>query len=122
MGLKHDTKKSFSFAMSGMRQAIATEPNLRIHFGFAAAAIILALILGLTAIEWVIILSVIFYVISLELLNTVIEALVNMVSPQIRKEAKIAKDVSAAVVFCAAVLSVFVGIFLFLPKIIALVR
>lgn len=120
MGLKHTTQKSFYYAFSGLKEAFSKEPNLRIHFWFGVGAILLGLILGLTKIEWIILSSVIFYVISLELLNTVIESLVNLVSPEIQKDAKYAKDISASVVLSAAILSVIVGLFLFLPKIVAL--
>lgn len=120
MGLKHSTGKSFYYAFSGLKEAFLKEPNLRIHFWFGAGAIFLGLILGLTKVEWIILSSVIFYVVSLELINTVIESLVNLVSPEIQKEAKYAKDISASVVLCAAILSVIVGLFLFLPKIITL--
>jgi len=60
---------------------------------------------------------VIFFVITLELLNTVLESIVNMVSPEVQPYAKIAKDVSAACVLMAAVLSLIVGVVLFWPKI-----
>jgi len=120
MGLKHPTVKSFSFAFQGMKTAFRQEPNFRVHLIIAALALILGVFLKLNTLEWLILSFTIFYVITLELLNTVLEALVNLVSPEIQPFAKIAKDVSAACVLLAAVLSLIVGLVLFAPKIFGL--
>jgi len=120
MGLKHSTEKSFYYAFQGLKTALSQEPNLRIHFTAAALALFLGLILKLSTFEWLLLAFTIFYVITLELLNTVMEAVVNLVSPDIKPYAKVAKDVSAACVLLAAILSVIVGIVLFLPKIMLL--
>ena len=120
MGLRHSTSKSFYYAFCGIKTAFKNEPNLRIHFVIAIAALSLGVFLGLSRIEWLILTFVIFWVISLELLNTVLEELVDLVSPEIIHHAKVAKDVSAAIVLLAAILSIIVGIILFLPKIINL--
>jgi undecaprenol kinase len=120
MGLKHPTVKSFSFAFQGMKTAFREEPNFRVHLIFAALALILGIFLKLNTLEWLILSFTIFYVITLELLNTVLEALVNLVSPEIQPFAKIAKDVSAGCVLMAAVLAIIVGSVLFLPKIMVL--
>lgn len=120
MGVRHSTIKSFNYALQGIKTAYRNEPNLRIHTFFAALALTVALILKLSALEWIILAFTIFYVITLELFNTVLESLVNLVSPEIKPYAKIAKDVAAACVLLGAILSVIVGLILFLPKIIAL--
>lgn len=116
----HSTLKSFSYAFQGMKIALKNEPHLRIHFTMAVFALLTGVLLKITRIEWLILSFTIFWVISLELLNTVIESIVNLVSPEIQPYAKIAKDVSAAVVLTAAILSVIVGVVLFLPKLILL--
>src|SRR3989344_8937003 len=105
MGLRHDTAKSFKYAFSGIKTAYKNEPNLRIHTFFAIFAISLGAALGVSIIEWLLLTFTIFYVITLELLNTVLEAMVNMVSPEISPYARVAKDVSAACVLLAAVMS-----------------
>ncbi|KKQ26450.1 MAG: hypothetical protein US62_C0020G0010 [Candidatus Woesebacteria bacterium GW2011_GWA1_37_8] len=120
MGLRHDTARSFKYAFSGIKTAYKNEPNLRIHTFFAIFAISLGAALGVSIIEWLLLTFTIFYVITLELLNTVLEAMVNMVSPEISPYARIAKDVSAACVLLAAFMSVIVGFVIFLPKIISL--
>lgn len=122
MGLKHSLPKSFGYAFQGIKTAFKNEPNLRIHTFFAIAALLMGAYLRLSKIEWLILAFTIFWVISLELLNTVLEAVVDLVSPEIKGAAKIAKDVSAACVLCAAILSIIVGVVLFLPKIIILAQ
>lgn len=117
MSREYSVTKSFKFAFEGIKAVFKKEPNLRIHFIFAIIALIAAFLLGFSAIEWLILAFTISLVLILELLNTALEALVDLVSPEVRPEAKIAKDVSAAAVFLAAILSVVVGIVLFLPKI-----
>ena len=120
MGLRHDTARSFKYAFSGIKTAYKNEPNLRIHTFFAIFAISLGAALGVSIIEWLLLTFTIFYVITLELLNTVLEAMVNMVSPEISPYARIAKDVSAACVLLAAFMSIIVGVVIFLPKIASL--
>jgi diacylglycerol kinase len=120
MGLKHSTPKSFYYAFQGLKTALKNEPNLQIHTFFAASAILTAAYLKVSTIEWLILTFTIFYVITLELLNTVLENIVNLVSPEVKPYAKIAKDVSAACVLLAAIMSVIVGLVIFLPKIFSL--
>lgn len=121
MGLKHSTARSFGYAFEGLRTAYKNEPNLKIHALFALFALAIGALLGLSVVEWLLLTFTIFYVITLELLNSVLENVVNIVSPEIKSYAKIAKDVSAACVLLAAILSVIVGLALFVPKIIALI-
>lgn len=119
MGLKHPTAKSFEYAFEGLRTALKQEPNFRIHIVMAVFALSMGVILKLSTIEWLLLAFTIFYVLTLELLNSVMEAFVNLVSPEYKHFAKVAKDVSAACVLLAAFLSVIVGFVLFLPKILS---
>lgn len=120
MGLRHSTKKSFKYAFNGAKTAFHREPNLRIHLFFAIFALIFGFLLEISPTEWVLLLFTIFFVIMLELINTVLEALVNVVSPNFHPEAKVAKDVSASAVLFAAIISVIVGLVIFGPKFIQL--
>lgn len=122
MGIKHSVPRSFSYAGQGIKTAYKNEPNLKIHTFFAILAISMGIFLGLSIPEWLLLTFTIFYVITLELLNTVLEAIVNLVAPDIREHAKIAKDVSAAMVLLAALMSLIVGAALFIPKILLLIN
>jgi undecaprenol kinase/diacylglycerol kinase (ATP) len=117
MSQTHPTLTSFGYAFSGLKTALKNEPNIRIHLLISLLAIILAFFLGFSPVEWIILAFTISFVLILELINTSLEALVNIVSPEIKEEARIAKDISAAAVFIGALLSLVVGAFLFLPKV-----
>lgn len=120
MSLKHPVLKSFPYAISGLKTALKNEPNFRVHISFAFVAIVMAIILKLSSIETAILILTIAFVIILELINTMLEALVDLVSPEIKEHAKIAKDVSAAAVLVSAIVSLIVGSLLFLPKVLIL--
>ncbi|MFV1917066.1 MAG: diacylglycerol kinase family protein [Patescibacteria group bacterium] len=120
MGFAHSRAKSFLYAFTGIKEAFQKEPNLRIHLAFAITAIILAIFFNFEKFEWLILIITIFFVFTLELLNTALEALVDLVSPEIKGKAKVTKDVSAAVVLFASLLAIIIGLILFTPKILAL--
>lgn len=81
---------------------------------------ILGIVVKLSVLEWLVLCFTIVFVLILELLNTAMEAIVDMVSPEIQEKAKVAKDVTAAAVLMGALYSLVVLIVLFLPKILAL--
>lgn len=122
MGIMHPTTKSFHYAWEGIKTALKQEPNFRIHAVFVFVTFTLAYILDFNAYEWVILVLTSGVVIVLELLNTALESVVNIVSPEIREEAKKAKDVSAAAVFISAIMASIIGLFLFLPKLLILLN
>lgn len=122
MGLRHSTTRSFIYAFQGVKTAFKNEPNLRIHILFAISTLIAAVLLKFSIFEWILLMMTIFFVIMLELINSVLEALVNIVSPEFNKEARVAKDVAAAAVLFAAAMSVVVGILLFGPKLLKIIR
>ncbi len=117
MEAKHSLLKSFIFAFNGLKTAILKGRNFRIQISFGIMAILLGIIFKISSFEWLSLTIIIASVLILELINTAIEEIVNMVSPEIQERARIAKDVSAAAVFVAAIAAVFIGAFLFLPKI-----
>ena len=110
--------KSFSFAFEGLKTAFRQETNFKVHTVIALIAIVMAVFLQFNHLEWSILLLTIALVVILELVNTSLEAIVNLVEPDIKEQAKIAKDVSAAAVMIAAVVSIIVGLLLFIPKIV----
>lgn len=116
MSKKHPLSKSFAYAFEGLEVAFKNEPNFRIQIIIAISSLFLAIILKLSLLEIAILILTIGFVLVLELINTALEALVDLVNEEIRPKAKIAKDVSAAAVLLSAILSVAVGAFLFLPK------
>ena len=119
MERRHSLVKSFQFAFEGMKVALAKGRNFRIQFVLGFLALVLAFVLKFSPVEWAILIVTIASVLILELINTSIEAIVDLVSPEIRNEARVAKDVSAAAVLIASIASVAIAAFLFLPKLLS---
>ena len=103
------------YAFEGIRTAL-NQQNMKVHFISAVIVIIAGLLTRLSTLEWCVILIVIAAIISLEMVNTAIEAIVDLASPQIHPLAKIAKDVGAGAVLVFAIASVIIGGLIFLPK------
>jgi diacylglycerol kinase (ATP) len=106
---------SFRFAFSGLWYALRTQRNSRIHLIIAVLVVVLGLWLGLPRIEWAVLVLTIGFVLVSEMLNTVAETLVDLVSPEYHPLAKIVKDVTAGAVLLAAIVSVIVGLLVLGP-------
>ena len=84
--------------------------------------IILGIILKIDITQWCICIILFGLVISLELVNTAIETVVDIIMPEINEKAKKAKDISAAAVLISAICSAIIGLIIFIPKIIAFLK
>ena len=111
---------SFKYAMSGIIYGYKNEQNMLIHFIMAILVIVLGFILKITTYEWLFVIGAIGLVIATELMNTAIEATIDMICKTYNIEAKIAKDTAAASVLILALTALAGGTMIFLPKIIAL--
>jgi diacylglycerol kinase (ATP) len=105
--------QSFNFATEGVIHALRTQRNLWIHFGIAVAVLVAALAFGVTRIELMLLLIAITFVLVAELVNTAIEAAVDVASTSFDPMAKLAKDIAAGAVLIAALNAVAVGYFVF---------
>lgn len=113
---------SFKFAFAGVLFALRYNQNLRIHFFFAFIVIVASIFFHINAFEMGILGVMILLVISSEMLNTAIEEMVNFVVTEHKREAKIAKDVSAGMVLLTAIGSVVVGTLIFIPYLVEFLR
>ena len=111
---------SFTYPIKGLKYAYKNEQNLVVDVGIALIVIILGFIFRVNKVEWAILFLTIGLVISCELVNTAIEAVVDLVTQDYHPLAKVAKDTSAAAVFVFAIIAVIVGLIIFLPKVIDL--
>lgn len=111
-------RNSFKYAFQGIISAFRTETNMKIHFIIMMLVIIAGVIFDLNAIEWIICIILFGLVISLELINTAIETTVDLAMPDINEKAKLAKDIAAGAVLVSAIVSVIVGLIIFIPKLI----
>ena len=107
--------ESFRFACAGLWYALRTQRNTRIHLAIAAGAIALGLWLGLSYTQWAVLALTIGFVLVSEMLNTVAETLVDLVSPGYHPLAKVIKDVTAAAVLLGAIIAVVVGLLILGP-------
>jgi len=104
------------FAIKGIQSAIVSEFNLKVHFFVAIVVSIIGLVVGLSRMECIVIVLCFALVIASELLNTAIEKLVNLVSPEQNPKAGLIKDIAAGGVLVCAFAAAAVGLFIFIPK------
>ncbi|MGA7732597.1 MAG: diacylglycerol kinase family protein [Chloroflexia bacterium] len=114
--------QGFVYAWAGVRYCFRTQRNFRVHIGIGIVAVVLGLLLGLGWVEWALVATVIALVLAAEMVNTMVESLVDLVTQQYHPLAKVAKDVSAGVVLLTAIGAAVVGILIFLPKLLAGIR
>ncbi|BAY27185.1 diacylglycerol kinase [Calothrix sp. NIES-2100] len=113
---------SFKYAWAGISYGFQTQRNFRIHVGVCVVAIALSLFLRLSPVEISIIAITSGLVLTLELLNTALESLVDLTVKQTYHDlAKIAKDCAAGAVLVSALVSLLVGSTLLLPPLVALI-
>jgi len=112
--------KSFKYAFEGVLHAFKFNRNIRIHAFAAFIVVLMGLFFQVSLLEASILGVLILIVIASEMINTAIEEMVNLITNEHRREAKIAKDVSAGMVLVTSIGSVIVGILIFAPHILKL--
>ncbi len=108
--------QSFNHAIDGLIFVLRTQWNMRIHLGIAGLVLTLSLVFGVTGTEFILLLLAIAMVISAELINTAIEAVIDVTTTSFDPMAKIAKDVAAAAVLVTALASTIIAYVIFYPK------
>ena len=111
---------SFRAALSGALHGLKTERNIQIHSFMAVLVIGLGFYFKVNKIEWLFLIGCISLVLVTELLNSAIEHCVDLVTLEYNERAKFAKDLGAAAVLVAALLSSVIGTVIFYPKIMAI--
>ncbi len=114
--------KSFGYAFSGIRMLLRDEHNSRIHVFAMVCVIIVGFLLGLSAMEWCIVALCCGSVLMAEAMNSAVEAIADLVSPEFHPLIKKAKDVGAAGVLMMAFGAATAGIIIFLPKLLFLIE
>ena len=105
--------ESFNFAIEGIIHVLRTQRNMRIHFGVAVAVLVAALAFDVSRLELIALLLAIAFVLIAEMINTAIEAAVDVASTSFDPIAKIAKDIAAGAVLIAALNALAVGYLVF---------
>lgn len=109
--------RSFRYAFAGIAYALQTQRNARVHLVAACLVIAAGIYFRVSAVEWAVLALTIGTVFSAEMINTVAELAVNLLTQHYHPMAKIAKDVGAGAVLVAAIAAVGVGIAIFGPRI-----
>ncbi len=107
--------RSFVYAFAGVRYAVRTQRNARVHLLIAILAIGAGLWLRISPVEWALVFVAITGVFIAEMFNTVAEACVDLATQEFHPLAKVAKDVAAGTVLLNAFLSIVIGLFVFGP-------
>lgn len=108
---------SFKYAICGIGTAMKRERNLKIHIIIMLLVITAGFVFNISTIEWIICIILFGLVISAEMFNTAIEITVDIAMPEKNENAKKAKDISAGAVLITAIVSVIIGLIIFVPKI-----
>ncbi|MBR3229394.1 MAG: diacylglycerol kinase family protein [Bacilli bacterium] len=112
---------SFKYAFEGLKYAFIYEQNLTVHILATIVVIILGFVFNITVFEWLVLFLIIGLVIATELINTSIEATIDLITDEINPLAKIAKDTAASAVLIFGLTALIVGALIFIPKIINII-
>lgn len=112
---KNPLYRSFGYAFDGIFSGIRKERNMKIHCIAVIWVVIAGVIFKISRIEWCLCLILFGMILSLELVNTALEAVVDLVTEERKPLAKLAKDTAAGAVLIAAIMAALVGILIFLP-------
>ena len=107
--------KSFGYSIDGLKYAYKYEQSMFIHFIVTILVIIMGFICKISLLEWAIVLITIGVVLASELINTAIEAVVDLVTLEVHPLAKIAKDCGSAATFVLAMIAACIGLAIFVP-------
>lgn len=113
---KNPLYKSFGYAFEGIFTGIKKERNMKIHCLTMLCVVAAGFVFRISVSEWCICL-----ILSLELVNTAMEAVVDLVTEERRPLAKLAKDTAAGAVLIAAIMAAGVGLLIFVPKVLELI-
>ena len=118
--MKKDKKdplyKSFGYAFQGIFNTIRTERNIKIHCAAAILVTIFGIWLQISKTEWMICFILFGLILALELVNTAVEATVDLFTEERKPLAKKAKDAAAGAVLIVAIFAAVIGILIFIPK------
>jgi len=111
---------SFKYAIQGIIHAYKHEQSLLVHLIGTITIICLGLLLGITNTEWILLVLALSVVLVVEMINSAIEAIVDMVMPQYHPMAKVAKDCAGGATFVLVVITGIISLYIFVPYVITL--
>ncbi|SDH34285.1 diacylglycerol kinase [Winogradskyella thalassocola] len=108
--------KSVGFAFKGMLILIRTEASIKVQLCIALAVIIAGFYFDISKTEWIAQIAMIGLVLSIEGINTAIEAIADFIHPDYHKKIGLIKDVAAGAVFIASIAAVTIACIIYIPK------
>lgn len=115
-------RSSVRYALRGVGYVYAHERNFRIHVSLAMAALVLAIALNISALQWLFVTTAIASVLALEIVNTIFETVIDLIQPRAHHYAGLIKDLMAAAVLIASLSALIVGAIIFIPLIFSRIR
>ena len=109
--------RGFKFAVNGLIYSFKTQLNIRVQLFAVVLLFIAGVLFHISSLEWLAIVICVGAVLAAELMNTAIEVLVDLVSPEFNAKAGLVKDIAAGAVLLAALMSLTVALIIFVPKI-----
>ena len=110
--------KSFGYAFRGLKKTYREEQNIRVQVIVGILVLLFAFFVGLNRIEFSIIIFLVILVMLMELANSAVERIADVLKPRINTYIKEIKDIMAAAVLLASIMSVIVGLIIFWPYLI----
>jgi diacylglycerol kinase len=109
--------KSVGHASRGLVMAFREEMNIKIHVIISLVVIAAGIYFNISATEWLVLILTIVLVMSLEIINSILERVIDIIKPSVNQYVKEMKDMIAGSVLLAAIAAVVVGLIIFVPKI-----
>ncbi len=112
---KNPLYKSFGYAFEGIFTGIRKERNMKIHCFAVLCVVCAGIYFHISTLEWCVCIVLFGLILSLELVNTAVEAVVDLVTEEKKPLAKVAKDTAAGAVLIAAIMAALTGCVIFVP-------
>ena len=107
--------KSLSFAVRGLKYVIRNEKNFQNELAIGIMAVVAMIYFHVTRAEMIVLAIIIMAVLIMELINTILERVVDILKPRVHPYARLIKDLMAASVLLTSILAVIVGLIIFIP-------
>ncbi len=114
--------RSFSYAFNGIKTCFVKEANFRIHVFIGVIVVIAGIYFNISAVEWILVLICMMFVFVMEMINSALEKLCDVVHKEIHPGIKITKDIAAGAVLLSAIFASICGAIIFFPKIILIIK
>lgn len=114
--------KSFIYAFRGLQTVFSEEQNIRIQVMLGIVGLAIGFFLKISRLEWCLLIIVLALVVMMEIINSAVERVADVLKPRIDNYVKEIKDITAAAVMLSSILAIAVGVIIFYPYLLGLIR